>query len=554
MVQHMRNHNNGYGETQRTSLDAIQRLQAGIRVVAEQDYGPYREVIEAMIEAFDHSGPEGARRALTVLKRANPQLADLELKESYYPPSRVFDEKDLADLDKFPYSDAGQSEAIAHVYAGQQLHYNPGLEWLIWTDTTWRIDDRGAAYQYALVVSRARQQAVFARPVDRDDPNEMRQWLADIKWAKNSESRSRLENALDLASKHPDVVINSEELDASPYLFGCANGVLDLQRNELYPPSPERLVTMRSNIPYFADATCPRWEKFLREIFQGDEELIDYIQRVVGYSLTGDISEQCFWILHGSGSNGKSTFMDVLMWLGGDYAANTPFNTFEMGKQTSVGDDLARLRGKRIVTASESDGGRLNEARVKAITGGDTITARFLHGRYFTYMPQFHVFLASNHKPTIVGTDMGIWRRVRLLPFLVRFEGSKVDKSLPKKLQQELPGILAWAVRGAQEWFRRGLTMPEAVQLATQEYRSQMDIIGRFIEETCQVEDGVQAKAGELYKAYQQWCEDNGMGRPLANNLFGQKLVERGFVSTGRTPKGYFWKGLALLPDNPALL
>jgi putative DNA primase/helicase len=532
------------------AADTVLRLQAGVKVLAEHDYGEYREVVEALISAAKTGGPEAAKRAFTVLKKAQPALADLELRESFYPPSRTFDENDLSKLDALPYTDAGQAEAVAMIYAGTNLRFNPGLGWLIWTDSAWRVDDRGAAYQFVLVVSRTRQQAVFARPVDREDSNAMRQWLADIKWAKGSESKTRLEASLDLASKHPDIVVSADELDADPYLLGAANGTVDLRTGELLQPSPNTLITMRTDIPYFPEATCPRWEKFLSEIFQGNGELIEYVQRAVGYSLTGDISEQCFWIMHGSGSNGKSTFMDILMLLGGDYAANTPFNTFELGKQTSVGDDLARLRGKRVVTASESDGGRLNEARVKAITGGDNITARFLHGRYFTYTPQFHVWLASNHKPTITGTDMGIWRRVRLLPFNVRFEGSQVDKALPKKLEAELPGILAWAVRGARAWMQRGLTMPAAVEAATQEYRSEMDILGRFIDETCQVEAGVQVKAGDLYKAYKQWCDDNGINRPMTNVAFGQKLVERGFESTGRTAKGYYWKGLTILAEN----
>jgi putative DNA primase/helicase len=549
MVQQNQSKTNGTNDLHKIiALDAVQKLLVGIKIKIENDLGQYREIVDALIQAQDKNGSQGVQRTYTVLKRANPWLAEIDQPESIYPPSHTFDQSELTSLDKFAYTDAGQAESLAFAYGGKQIRYVPGLHWLIRSGSIWRKDDRGAIYQYGLVVSRARQNAVFSRQVNEDDTKGIDKKVNDLRWAMRSESKAKLESAIDLASKNPDVVTLVDDLDQDKYLLGVKNGVVDLRTGQL-SNGPDDLITKRSNIPYYPEATCPRWEKFLLEIFGGDKDLVDYVGRCIGYCLTGDTKEQCFWILHGTGQNGKSTFVNILTLLGGEYCANTPFNTFRLGKESNAGDDLARLRGMRIITSSEFGPVRINEERIKAITGGDPVTARFLYGSFFTFKPEFKLWLTSNHKPEIIGTDLGIWRRPRLIPFEQKFEGDKADKSLEPRLIAEMPGILAWAIRKCIDWQSMGLRMPPAVEQATAAYRTEMDLIGRFLDEICLVDKPHQTKAGDLYKAYKNWCEGNGI-KAFNNVVFGQKLKERGFQSSGRTTKGFYWLGIGLENDG----
>jgi putative DNA primase/helicase len=264
--------------------------------------------------------------------------------------------------------------------------------------------------------------------------------------------------------------------------------------------------------PYDADAKCPTWLAFLARIMNGNQPLIDFLQRAVGYSLTGTTGERCLLFLYGIGANGKSTFLEVLRALLAEYAQQADFTTFlERKGDSGPRNDIARLFGARVVTSSEvGEGKRLNESLVKTLTGNDTVTARFLHAEFFEFSPQFKLWLAANHRPVIRGTDNAIWTRVRLVPFLVSIPEGERDLGLKDKLVAELPGILAWAVQGCLLWHEYGLGMPAAVQEATESYRRESDTLGAFLEDCTVAEADAATKATELYQAYKQWAEEAG--------------------------------------------
>jgi putative DNA primase/helicase len=334
---------------------------------------------------------------------------------------------------------------------------------------------------------------------------------------------------IDDARALPPIPILPDALDADPWLLNVANGTIDLRTGELRAHRREDLLTRLAPVEYDPDAQAPCWAAFLERIFAGDGELIGFLRRAVGYSLTGQTGEQVFFILHGTGANGKSTLLEALGAMLGDYGAKTPTETLLIKRSAGISNDVARLRGARLVTAVEAeDGQRLAESLVKQLTGGDTITARFLYQEAFEFAPTFKLWLATNHKPTIRGTDYAIWRRIRLIPFAVTIPEKEQDRTLPDKLKAELPGILAWAVRGCLEWQREGLGLPEAVKAATAAYQVEQDTLAAWLDACCILSPTATARAGQLYKNYRAWAEENGE-RPMTGHKFGRTLTERGF-------------------------
>jgi putative DNA primase/helicase len=313
-------------------------------------------------------------------------------------------------------------------------------------------------------------------------------------------------------------------------LLTVANGTIDLRTGRLRQHEPADLITRASPVTYDADARCPRWERFLLEVFEGDLELIFFVRSLVGYCLTGDTREQKFAVLFGHGCNGKSTFLDVVKHLLGDLAATSPFESFARARgDRGPRDDIARLRGARVVTASEAGEGRqLDAAVVKEITGGDVIAARFLYGSYFEFRPEFKLLLATNFKPRVDGDDDAIWRRVLLIPFAASFEGRE-DRDLTATLRGELSGILNWALEGCADWRREGLVSPPAVQEATRGYRAEEDHFGGFLEE--RTRKGGQVTSAELWAAYEAYCGETGEP-PLSPKAVGNRLRKRGFTAT----------------------
>ncbi|MFA5111472.1 MAG: phage/plasmid primase, P4 family, partial [Desulfobaccales bacterium] len=378
-------------------------------------------------------------------------------------------------------------------------------------------------------------------------------YKAILKWALRSEAENRLGAMIDLARSEPGIPVLPEDLDADPWLLAVANGALDLRQGSVRPAAPADLLTRLAPVAYDPAAQAPTWERFLADVMDGDREMISFLQRAIGYSLTGDTREQVIFFLHGVGANGKSTFLDALGAMLGDYSCNTPTETLMTRAKGAIPNDVARLRGARFVTAIEAEEGqRIAEVLLKQLTGGDVVSARFMRAEWFDFRPEFKIWLATNHKPIIRGADHAIWRRIRLVPFEVTFPDEFQDRDLPAKLRAELPGILAWAVRGCLEWQRTGLGVPDKVRAATADYRSEMDVLTLFLDDCCLVKPTAQAKAGALYSAYEAWCQANGE-RAMAKRSFGLRLGERGLVQDKGTGGTRLWRGLGLLSDPEQL-
>jgi putative DNA primase/helicase len=273
--------------------------------------------------------------------------------------------------------------------------------------------------------------------------------------------------------------------------------------------------------------------------------LTNFLRRAVGYSLTGDTSERALFIMYGSGANGKSTALETIRALFGDYGLRTPAETLLARHGNAIPNDVARLKGARFVSASETDEGRrLAEAQIKDLTGGDTISARFLRAEWFDFRPECKLWLSTNHRPVVRGTDKAIWDRLKLIPFDVRIPEEQQDRKLLSKLKAELPGILAWAVRGCLEWQEKGLGVPDEVRDATGNYQSEMDMLANFIADACVLKSDAQASATSLFQAYRRWCDDNGE-RCCNQRGFSASLTERGFYKrrTGKTGTEA-WQGI----------
>lgn len=443
----------------------------------------------------------------------------------------------------FRRTDAGNGEFFARLYGDRVRFDHRRGRWLLWAEHWWRGDDTQMVRRLAKEAARARYRGATAI-------SDLRGRADEARFAIATENRQRIDAMLVQAQSEPPIADAGDRWDDDPWLLGVANGVLDLRTGILRAGSPADRITLHTDVPFVADASCPRWELFLEEVFAGDEELVDYICRAVGYSLTGQTSEQCVFLGFGSGANGKSVFLATLRALGGEYAANTPFGTFELNARASIPNDLAAIAGRRLVTASETnEGTRLNEGRLKALTGGDAMTARFLHREFFTFEPIAKFWLAVNHKPTVSDDSYGFWRRVRLVPFTRQFTYD-ADPTLADTLRAELPGILAWAVRGALAWQDRRLEPPASVTAATETYRAESDPLGDFVDACCVTGAGLDVGATEAYRAYGAWAAAEGYAEreTLTAAKFGRRMKERFTAQHRKT--GNVYLGLALLDEE----
>lgn len=443
-------------------------------------------------------------------------------------------------LNDFHRSDTGNAEALAWLF-GNDLRFDHSRgKWLLWDGVRWRPERDGGADRLAKEMVRQRQVAA-AQERDAERRKELR------KWADGSESRPRLAATLALAAAEHPLTATGEQFDANEWLLACRNGVVDLLTGELLPGNPAMLLTLSTDVEYSPYAECPRWLRFLEEIFQGDKELIGFIRRAIGYTLSGNTREQCLFLCHGGGANGKSVFLSVLHDILGEYAYNADFATF-MDGQTQSGStatpDIIALKGARLVTASEvKEDRRMNEARIKSLTGGDKVTGRPLYGEPLTFVPSFKLWLAVNHRPIIRETGPAIWRRVRLIPFRAYFPPETADPDLKETLAAEAPGILAWAVAGCLAWQADGLPLPTAVEQETASYKEGQDFIASFLEAVCDIAEGKSTRAGTLYNSYRHWCEENGE-RALSSTAFGSRLAER--FPKVHTRDGWVYHGIAV--------
>lgn len=463
--------------------------------------------------------------------------------EVYISDNSIEDTEEIIDeAPKFHLTELGNAERIAY-YHGENVRYCNELEWLIWNGKHWHEDSK----RQIEAITAKTLRAIYGEAKSTEDKYQSK-LLHD--WAKKCERRSiRINSILDV---RPMVSVKKKELDSHSFLFNCDNGVIDLKTGELLPHDRDLLLTKISPIKYDKNAECPNWRSFLESIFktpagEPDHELIRYLQKAIGYSLTGVTKEQVMFFLFGNGRNGKSTFINIIQDLLGDYGRQTNSDTFLKKRNDSgINNDVARLDGARFVSAVESEEGQqLSEALVKQITGGEKMSARFLRQEYFEFTPEFKVFFTTNHKPIVKGSDEGIWRRIMLIPFTVTIPKDKIDYDLPDKLAKEMPGVLRWAVEGCMKWQAEGLRAPETVKAATAEYREDMDILGPFIDENCTVHHTAKVEAKSLYESYTKWCYQNNE-MDLKNRAFYRQLEVRGFKKEKGTGNKTFIAGITL--------
>jgi putative DNA primase/helicase len=442
-------------------------------------------------------------------------------------------------------TDLGNAGRFVDAHRNRALWCPARKSWLVWDGKRYVWDERGEIIKLAHLTARG----IFHEAAHAKDEDEQK---AIAKWAVTSQSESRINSML--SQSKPYLAVGMDELDRDPWLVNCQNGTLDLRDGRLKDHDPADRITKIVPKEYNPQASCPRFEQFLREALV-DEDLIRFVKRYAGYTLTGVTRERLLAILYGFGKNGKTTLVELLHEALGDYSRNTDVETLLIKRYAGVGNDVAALKGARFVSAAEVEQGRrLAESKVKQLTGRDTVTARFLYGEPFDFKPEFKLWISTNNKPVIQGTDDAIWDRLRLIPFTQRFEGSKADPQLPDKLRDELVGVFTWMVEGCLEWQEHGLEEPESVTAATKQYREEMDTLAAFIEDRCVVREHVIAPATPLYKQYQMWCDDAGENAET-QKVFGMRLRERGFVST-KIPRGPHkdrkgWLGIGIRADHP---
>jgi putative DNA primase/helicase len=344
------------------------------------------------------------------------------------------------DRSTFNCSDLGNAERLAHHYGDKLCYCHVWKKWLVWDDTKWAEDETGRIKQIAKKTVRK----IYTEAKACEDDNK-RQAVA--KHALFSESKSRIDAMTSLAQS--ELPVRPDQFDKNRSLLNCKHGTIDLSTGELLPHNKDDFITKIAPVYYNKDATCPQWDKFLDRIMGGNQDLIKFLQRAVGYSLTGHVSEQCLFLFWGSGANGKSTFLRTIGNLLGDFSQHTATETLLVKQKGAITNDIARMKGARFITASESEKEhRLAENLIKQMTGDDIICARFLHQEFFEFEPEYKIFLGTNNKPIIKGNDHAIWRRIKLVPFKILIPEEEQDKDLIDKLKKEYSGILNWAIEG----------------------------------------------------------------------------------------------------------
>lgn len=442
-------------------------------------------------------------------------------------------------------TDTGNAHRLYDRCNGEIRYSYVRKKWYYWTGKFWALDDTGEVKKYTdLVLDDMKAQAF-----EIDDEEEREKFLKFVNTCGNSNRK----NAMVTETQHLEgIPVLPEQMDAYQEYLNVQNGIVNLRNGELMPHVPEFMMSKICLSEYdVSDKKPVRWLKFLEEVCNGDMELMHYLQKCVGYSLTGSTREQCAFFLYGIGNNGKSTFLETISDMLGGYAANAQPDTL-MTKKNDMGgganSDIARLKSARFVTTEEpSEGVRLNEGLVKQLTGGGKVTCRFLFGDEFEYEPEFKIWIATNHKPVIRGTDVGIWRRIRLIPFEVNIPKEKVDKNLKYKLREEMPQIMHWAVEGVRMYAKEGLDMPDCVKRATDEYKSEMDLLQAFTDACIEIDYTVPQgiPANELYSAYVRWAEKNNEYVMTSRKFFseiGKKLPEK-----KREARGIVYRQIRLL-------
>jgi len=473
---------------------------------------------------------------LSSLDRTFDRLA----REPWRPPAPA------QTTDAFNLTDMGNGERLVEYYGHVLRYCYERKHWLIWNGKVWEWDT-GAKIT---VMAKLAVRNIYHEAGNEPDEKKHKE-LADH--AKRSESDHRLNAMINLAQSEPGIPVRVTELDTDSWLFNCLNGTIDLRTGQLLPHRKDDLITVIVPTEYQPDAQCPRWLSFLDQVTGGDTELMAYLQRAIGYSLTGDTRSQVIFLLYGLGNNGKSTFTMTIRRLMAAYAERLDADDLMMKDRKLGGgpkEGIANLKNKRYVVGSElQDGKRLDVSLIKDMTGGETVKGRRLYEHEVEFIPTFKLWLYGNHKPVIADSTLSIWRRVKQIPFEVTIPDTEIDPDLSSKLETELPGILSWAVKGCLDWQQYGLKEPEAVTTATARYRHEQDILGDFLEDCCILEPLATIPKADLKEEYQKWCQDNSI-EPVTQRTFKARLVEKGIGDYKGTGGQRCWKGIRLITDQ----
>ncbi|MFB6726813.1 phage/plasmid primase, P4 family [Kribbella sp. NPDC056345] len=441
--------------------------------------------------------------------------------------------------DSLPHTELANAQRLV-ARMGGLLRHTPALGFLVWNGSAWAVDNRSRVRQAAQQSAIALMEEAKAMPSGEPGSPEDKRQRAAFRWAHDSQRSRGIEAVMKEVQALPNVAVSPADLDAKPDLLACRNGTVNLRTGELKAADPADLLTKALDIDYDAAATAPRWEQFLSECFPDETDMTSYLRRLVGYGITGHATEQCYVMLHGRGGNGKSVFTSALYDVFGNITASVGIETFlaaaNQNDGSAASSDVASLRSSRLVLTSEAEAGaRMAEAKLKRLTGGDPITARFLYREPFTFMPSFLLFMSTNAVPEVRDNSDGIWRRVKIIEWRQQFTGARKDTRLSAKLRAEAPGILAWAVQGAVEWYATGgLGEPASVTETVEAHRAEADKLLEFFPGAIVNDSDGWISRAELYAAYREWCEAEGHSRPWQNTTLYQELANRGVDQSKR--------------------
>ncbi|MDC3410118.1 phage/plasmid primase, P4 family [Alphaproteobacteria bacterium] len=435
----------------------------------------------------------------------------------------------------YDYTDMENMKRFVNQHKDTLKSTGSSRSWFVWDGTRWRYEphDVTAIQRGFMTIESIDVEA--SATLDGLKRQEL------LKWSKSSQSKHRILSMISMASKHKDMIVSMANFDKDTHVINCLNGVVDLINRNLQASSSHRLISKLAKASYDRKAKAPVFKSFINQIFGNDLELIRWVQRAIGYSLTGSVLEQKLFYAYGTGSNGKSTLFEIIMHILNDYSKATDFETFLSKQKSDVRmlEAVGELKGVRYAQASETDSHvRFSESTIKKLTGGDTLRGTKLTKSAFEFKPEFKLWFSANHLPYAKDGSFGFWRRIKIIPFTQTFSGSKVNSTLYEQLLHEKDGIFKWCVDGAYHWYKElkksggksGLGPCKAIDEATEEYKSENDVLGNFIKECIETSPGSEVKARELYDRYKLWNEINSNGEftnPISEVLFSRSMGER---------------------------